>query len=184
MATERNDHRLLMVASWTHRVNREATRRVLEHCWQQVLEAVPSATLRIVGAGMDASAKAELQQYPNVDPVGFVDSLDEEYANCAFTICPIFEGAGTKIKVLESLRYGRTMVTTQHSLRGYEHLLIHRASILAVDRECELPDACIELLQKPMLRDRLASAGQRIVRAHYSFDAFSGAVAKTLAGLS
>ena len=49
---------------------------------------------------------------PNVEVSGFVQDLPPVYERAAFTVAPIYWGGGTKIKVLESLAYGRTCVAS------------------------------------------------------------------------
>ena len=45
-------------------------------------------------------------------------------------LIPLLDGAGTKIKVLESLGYLRASVVTRHSLAGFESLLRDGDSLL------------------------------------------------------
>ena len=78
-------------------------------------------------------------------------------------MCPIFEGGGTKIKVLESLAHGRTIVVARHSIRGYERELVDNESLLIADDEPQLAEACIRLFREDSLRHRLAATGAWVV---------------------
>ena len=62
--------------------------------------------------GHETPQRLRWEAIDGVQPVGYVDDLADEYRRCAFTVAPIFEGAGTKIKVLESLAFGRACLTT------------------------------------------------------------------------
>jgi glycosyltransferase involved in cell wall biosynthesis len=108
-----------------------------------------------------------------------VPDLAEEYARAAFTVAPIYEGGGTKIKVLESLNRGRTVAMMRHSLRGYEHALVHGEDVWVADTDAELAEGCIRLLASPDLRDSLAAHGA-IQAQEFSFSRFSEIVKETI----
>ncbi|POY39253.1 hypothetical protein C3K47_01800 [Solitalea longa] len=49
-----------------------------------------------------------------------VPSVEEYFLKADIFICPIFEGGGINIKILEALSYGIPLVATDFALRGYE----------------------------------------------------------------
>ena len=87
--------------------------------------------------------------------------------------------AGTKIKVLESLFFGRVPITTMHSHQGFEQLA-DGESLVVTHNEDELASRCIELLGDPVGRARLADHGRGLVVTRYSFDHFSSVVRETV----
>jgi len=91
-------------------------------------------------------------------------------------VAPLREGGGTKIKVLESLKLGRTCVVTPHAQRGYGQVLRDGQSLLVGETDEELAAACVRLIEQPELRDRLAATGQEVVRERYSWNGFSRSV--------
>jgi glycosyltransferase involved in cell wall biosynthesis len=56
----------------------------------------------------------------NVHYHGFCEELEIAYRDADVFICPIYKGAGMKLKVAESLSYGVPVLLSLHSLRGYE----------------------------------------------------------------
>lgn len=174
---------ILFVGSFGHRVNREGIERFLLKCWPQISSAVKGATFRIVGSGGWEELRKTFGNMPDVQIVGFVENLEEEYKQAAFTIAPLFEGGGTKIKVLESFAYQRTAIVTTFVQSGYE-VLENRESLLVVSDESELVNGCIELLINPSLRARLAEKGRTIVLNQYSYESFSSMVCKTIESFS
>jgi glycosyltransferase involved in cell wall biosynthesis len=141
-----------------------------------VRAAVPDARLRIVGSGGWERFKPRLEQYPGVEVIGAVDDLASEYERARFSVIPVFEGAGTKIKVLESLRHGRTVAAHSHAIRGFDELT-HMQSLLEGDSHEGIAQACIALFQDADLAHRLAANGARIVAQSYSFAEFARTVA-------
>ena len=171
---------ILFVGSFRFGVNVRAVDHFVDAVWPAILEGAPQARLRLVGPGMAPDQEKRWGSVPGVEVVGFVDALEDAYASCAFSICPIVEGGGSKIKVLESLLYGRTCVVSPHSLRGYEtHLRDGEALCVAPD-DASMARACITLLGNPRARRDLAAQGRRQVLGHYSVDRFESVVGEAL----
>lgn len=162
-----NTSTLLFVGTAQHGPNARGVARFISQSWPHVLDRAPEARLRIVGRGgwkrMDATSSVAL----GVDFVGDVDDISAEYAKADLVICPIFEGGGSKIKVLEALAHGRTVVASRHSARGYDRELADGAIVIA-DDDKELADRCVDLLQNPARARALAECGRRIVNERYN----------------
>jgi glycosyltransferase involved in cell wall biosynthesis len=174
------DSRICLFVGSTHRMNREGVLHFVRHGWPLVRASVPDARLRIVGTGGWERFKARLEASAGVEVVGAVDDLAGEYAAARFSVIPVFEGAGTKIKVLESLRYGRTVAAHRHSIHGFDDL-VPAQSLLAADSHAGIAEACIALFSDPALAQRLASAGARVVDGSYSYASFARTVDRDVA---
>ncbi|HAC62738.1 MAG TPA: hypothetical protein DCF68_04190 [Cyanothece sp. UBA12306] len=170
-----NNLTILFVGSFGHRVNREAMKRFIRYCWPRIKDTVRDANLRLVGSGQWKTLKVPINKRSGITIVGSVENLQEEYRRCQFTIAPIFEGGGTKIKVLESLFYGRTCLVTHHIQLGYEDLQCED-SLLVAHNEKELIYQCIRLLRDPILCEKLAIKGYNIIQKNYSFERFKSSL--------
>jgi glycosyltransferase involved in cell wall biosynthesis len=93
------------------------------------------------------------------------------------SVVPISAGAGTKIKVLESLRFGRPVVLTRHSLRGYEGVLEPGRDVMVADDPAAMADAIVQLLDAPDRRESMAQSGQALVAENFGFERFASVVA-------
>jgi glycosyltransferase involved in cell wall biosynthesis len=171
---------MLIVGSLRHTVNVRAIDRFLRSGWPRIFKNEPGSEFRIVGYGMTDVQQDRWGAVPGVVPVGFIEDLRSEYGRCAFTVVPVFEGGGTKIKVLESLRYGRTVVAASHSCRGYTDILRHGEALWEAPDEDAIVEGCIRLLREPGLREKMAEAGCRLVRRHYSCERFQQVVRETV----
>ncbi|MFT3785902.1 MAG: glycosyltransferase family 4 protein [Tepidisphaeraceae bacterium] len=170
---------VLMVGTMAHMVNATSAIRFAQDVWPRIRERVPDAVFRVVGSAMHDGIRSRLVG-PGVEPVGFVEKLEDAYRDCAFTIVPLFEGGGTKIKLLESLAFARTVVTTPDGLRGYESQLKDNESIRIAKDDAGLVDRCVELLNDPATRARLGEHGAGVVRDAFSFDRFRRIVNETV----
>jgi len=171
---------ILIVGSMSHRPNVEGVDWFVEHAWPLVRRDVPEAKLEIVGAKSTPRQIERWSASPGVQALGFVESLDDVYQRCAFTVAPIFAGGGTNIKVLESLARGRTSVLARPAHRGYENTLLDEHALLVGDDAESIAAACVRLLRDPELRQKLADHGRHIAETTYSFEHFAKVVETTI----
>lgn len=169
---------VLFVGSFGHRVNRDGLAHFIANCWPMIRARVPDARLRVVGSGGWEEARGSLEASDGVVVVGATEDLGKEYARAAFCVVPVFEGSGTKIKVVEALMYGRAVAASRHSVHGYDDLA-GKGLCSAATLE-DLAAICIDLFLSPEKRDAGAAIGYEFVKAHYSESAVFRCVEKAL----
>ena len=162
----------VFVGTYVHRVNREGVLHFVQQCWPAIHRAQPDACLRVVGSGGWTEMQAELERHPGVKVVGAVPSMADEYRAAAFAVVPLFEGSGTKIKVLESLLFGRTLVAHAHAVRGLGELR-HGQSLLVAQSDEQMVAHCLALFADPQAARDMAAHGREIVEREYSFARFA-----------
>jgi glycosyltransferase involved in cell wall biosynthesis len=174
---------VLWVGSFDHRVNLDGVDLFIEGVWPEVVRRDPSLVFRIIGSGLSEKKRQQWMRVPNVEVIGFAESLRRHYDECALSVVPLLDGAGTKIKVLESLAYLRTCVSTAHSIRGYERFLRDGESLRVVDTLDALVEPIVELANAPPLRHRLEQAGRRVVETMCARESLYENVAQAMRAL-
>lgn len=172
---------LLFVGSAGHRPNLAGVTWFLRSCWPAIRAARPSATIRIVGLGDWSALPADLVAQPGVMVVGAVDDLAPEYARARAAICPIREGAGSQIKVIEACAFGRPVVSTPFASGGFGPE-IERTLSVASDA-AQFARACIDLLADPSLAARQGAALRALQQATHSREAVQDLIVSTLTDL-
>lgn len=170
------DPELLLVASLNHGPNVRGVERFLGSVWPGVLSAVSGARLRLVGGRMSEEHKRRWSAEPGVVATGYVADLREAYAGATAAVSPVYEGGGTKIKVLEALMFGRPIAVTEHSYYGYASMLPEGAAVEVGRSDAELVGACVRLLNDPARSAEMGRVGYGLVREHAGFEAFAAAV--------
>ncbi|HWH84866.1 MAG TPA: glycosyltransferase [Burkholderiaceae bacterium] len=173
-----NSRTLLFIGTYAHRVNREGVRHFVAHCWPAIRRRDADARFRIVGSGGWEQARSEFAHIEGIDVVGAVDDLYQEYASAALCVAPLFEGSGTKIKILEAMMYGRAVVAAAYSVRGLEELL--DGGVFTAASDAEMIDTCVELLASPERRASAAARGRELVAERYSEDSIFRVVERAL----
>ena len=171
---------VLMIGSFAHNANIRGVDRFLKKSWPLVQKQLPQATFRIVGFGMTETMRSRWAMHNGVQPIGYTEALDDEYRRSSITVVPVFEGGGTKIKILESLMNNRPCVVAKHSQRGYEHILKHKESLWVADNDTALAEGCITLLKDAKMRNELAAYGRDVVTENFSRSSFNSIVEKAV----
>lgn len=174
---------ILFVGNFWVLPNKLGVEHFVHEVWPKIQAQEPRAVFRVIGAGLGDELRQRWSAVPGVDAVGFVPDLQASYAECRFAVVPLLSGAGTNIKVMEALRFGRTCVLTKFSHRGYDRTLRHGEELLVAEDDAGFAAACVELLRSPARCDALARQGRRAVARHYSFGRFRRIVADSIGEL-
>ncbi|MDX1642317.1 MAG: glycosyltransferase [Balneolaceae bacterium] len=99
---------------------------------------------------------SKMEESSNYTLVGRTENPQDFYRRCLFTINPMRVGTGLKIKTIESLSYGRPVVSTSTGLDGLEEF-IENGALLANTKE-EFMAAITSLLNAPGKTEQLVNS--------------------------
>lgn len=139
---------LLFVGRLDWPPNREGLAWFLEKVWHKARRARPELRLSVVGSGdgrwLGSLARDSGPGGENgVRVLGRVDDLAPVYGKSLLSIVPIFYGSGTRVKVIESSRFGRACLSTALGVEGTG--LVPGRSFLHAETEQEWIDALARL---------------------------------------
>lgn len=143
---------ILFVGTYSHRPNQDGVRWFLRHCWPELHRRHPDSRFRLVGMGDWGQLAAEFPDLQGVDYIGTVQELAPEYVRARFAISPVFDGGGSKIKVIETCAYRRLPVVSVHSARGFGEAIFEALP------KADTPEAFIALCDDLLRDDRLLRA--------------------------
>ena len=128
--------------------------------------------------GAPAEVRARWEGAPGVSAPGFVDDLAAAYRHAALTISPIWFGGGSNIKILESMAYGRAVVTTGFSYEAIRDVFDADHDLSVAHTDAQFADRVLELLNDPAEAARRADRASRLVRARFTRTRFREIVAE------
>jgi glycosyltransferase involved in cell wall biosynthesis len=166
---------ILTVGVLSYLPNRDGIDRFIRQGWPKVRAACPTAEYWLAGKNDPALAR-QWQAIPGVKVLGFVEDLAALYRASWFTLCPLWAGAGTNIKVLESLAFERTCVATVIGHRGFEDRLRSGDSLLVAENADDLAENCIRLINDHAQSHALAKRGRDVVQREFSYQKFASIV--------
>jgi glycosyltransferase involved in cell wall biosynthesis len=82
-------------------------------------------------------------------------------------VVPLRVGGGTRLKIFEALAMGKAVVSTAVGAEGLP--LISGEHFVQADQPADFARAVVKLLKDHEARERLGSAGRRLVEARYSW---------------
>ncbi len=143
--------------------NRLGLERFLAAGWPETLRRFPGATLEVAGAGIEPELAERLAATPGVRVLGLVPDAATAIARSGAVLVPIWEGGGTRLKVLEALASGRPVAGTPVGVEGigFED---GRHGLVA-DEPAALGAALAELLADPPRAAGLGAEGRRLADA-------------------
>lgn len=114
----RQEQLLMSVGLMGYSPNYQGVDWFVENVWKKFQAKHPGWRYAIAGRGAPGSYCQRWSSVPGVDVMGFVDDLDELYERSTAVVAPIFSGAGTCIKIVESALHGRRTFVTPFAVRG------------------------------------------------------------------
>ncbi|MDQ3230776.1 MAG: glycosyltransferase family 4 protein, partial [Pseudobdellovibrionaceae bacterium] len=99
---------------------------------------------------------------------GFVDDVRPYFQKSTVFVCPITDGGGTRLKILDALAMGMPVVSTTFAASGLD--LVQNKHLLLADNPEAFMDAILRLFRNDALRQALSIGGRDIVASTYSWE--------------
>ena len=156
---------VIFVGSMSSRPNAHAVDTLVQKIWPSVRARVPGARLAIIGSSAQLT-----ESYPSHDPsvsfLGFVEDLESWYRRARVVCCPIYHGAGTRVKIIEAAAHAKAVVSTHLGAEGLNFQ--DGREIVLRDAPEELARACVQMLHHADAAAQLGRAARE--RARNSYD--------------
>ncbi len=171
--------RMVYPGSVEYPPNRDAVAWFIESCLPAIRREVPEAHLIVTGPVPEDGSEPRGE---GVSYSGYLDDVKPMIASAWLNVIPLRLGAGgARFKVLESLALGTPMVSTAI---GFEGLAVSDGeNILQAEDAPTITRRCIEVLQSPELRQRIASGGRSLFERRYTWDILGGEIRAEFAAL-
>ena len=168
---------VLFLGFLAYRPNSEAAERLVSVIWPLVLHKCPWAQLIIAGKSPE-SVPSYKSAPKNVEFTGLVGDLDMLYRRTRLVCCPLTNGGGTRVKLIEAAAYGKAMVSTTVGAEGLS--FADETEILIRDDDIGIAEACVRLLKDDGLCARLGKAARRKAKSMYDGPVIRDGIASEL----
>ena len=169
---------ILFVGSLNYPPNLDGLRWFVSEIWPRIRAARPDARLTVIGRGGLAEDLAPVRTAPAVDLIGEVPDVTPYYRRDGVFVCPLREGSGTRLKILESMALGNPVVSTQIGAEGIQ--AESGRDLLIADAPADFADAVLELMADPGRFDHIRHQGRALVEAHYDWNLIGEWAAETI----
>lgn len=155
----------------------------VENVWPMVKATVPEAEFHIAGKIVGESSESYRRKWEEIEGVsvlGFVEDIKDEYDTCRATVSPIYVGAGTNIKLVESIQRKRVCVTTNVGVRGMKSFFVSGEEVLVANNAKEYAQLCIQALTDESFNHQIARNAYMKMKDCFSHEAFNQIVKNAL----
>lgn len=159
---------LIFVGGMSWYPNLSAIRFFITRVWPELSRRHPETTLTVIGRDPARDLLAFSHRDPRVLFPGFVEDIRPLVHRSSIYICPIHDGGGTKVKMLDAMAMGKAIVAHPVACEGL-HLVDGRTVLMAETPE-DFLQAITLLFADVGLRKQLARSARRHVEEHFSFE--------------
>ena len=154
--------------------SRDAILFFMRSVWPLVRLRYADAEIHILGNNPPKDLLNVASERDGVHVHGFVPDVRPYFSASSVSICPIRDGGGTRMKILDALALGMPIVSTAIGCEGLEveperHLLI-------ADSPAEFVNQIGRLFDDAELRTRLSRNARRLAERRYSWDRIAEAL--------
>lgn len=130
-----------------------------------IVQKMPQVRFVLAGRAAPKRIRA-LAHHPHIEFVGEVDDMFEIAQRVAVIVVPLRIGAGTRLKILEAMAWGKPIVATTIGVEGVDH--IDGEDILVRDTPESFVEATVALLNDPIQQRKLAQGARRRIENDYT----------------
>lgn len=147
--------------------NRDAVIYMCDDIWPVLAEQMPDLSWTVVGADPPTQLLDLAAGDRRIEVTGFVNDVRPYLSRAEIYLCPMRDGGGTRLKILDALAMGKAIVCTTMACEGIA--VTPEENVLLADSPAEFLKQIRRLREDSSLRHRLGSAARNFVIEHYSW---------------
>lgn len=144
--------------------NQEGIRWFLDNVWPDVHTQFPHLKYYLAGREMPGWMRA--LNLPNVVVLGEVEDAAMFLASKAIMIVPLFSGSGIRVKIIEGMAAGKTIISTSIGAEGIRYT--HLQNILIADAPCEFFEMISICVRDAALCAKIGKEARTLIGTQYN----------------
>lgn len=162
--------------------NRDAVLCLVKDIWPKIRKKYPETTMTIVGA----NPPQEIIELSNTDRrlkvTGFVDDVRPYFIRADMYLCPMRDGGGTRLKVLDTLSMETVLISTTMGCEGVN--ITPNENVLIADTPREFSNQVGRVLNDSHFRSILVNNGRKLIEQQYSWSVIGERLKNTYQSIS
>jgi glycosyltransferase involved in cell wall biosynthesis len=151
--------------------NRESILYFCAKVWPIIKKQNPDIRFVIIGNNPPAKLAEIANKDKNIDLLGYVDDVRPHFATAMISVCPIKDGGGTRIKILDALAMGMPIVSTSIGCEGID--VTPGIDVFIADTPQEFADKVNSILTDICKRQSLSKNARKTAEDKYSWKVIS-----------
>jgi glycosyltransferase involved in cell wall biosynthesis len=143
-----------------------------DRIWPALKAKLPGVTMDVIGGSPPPGLSALAARDESFRVHGFVPDVRPYISRAAVYVCPIMDGGGTKLKILDALATGKAIVANPIACEGIE--VEDGRDVIFAREPSEFVESIATLLESPELRSRLSLNARALAESSYSYSFIGG----------
>ena len=173
---------LLFMGFYPHVPNTIAAEFLIDAVFPELVATCAEAKILLVGARPPTSLRSAATRDPRIVVTGALHDVGPALDQATVMVVPLFQGGGTRLKVLEAFAAGLPVVSTTKGVEGLD--VVHGTHVLFAQTAAEFVLASLSLWRDPALAARLVANARELVAERYSWPAAAACVREAISELT
>ena len=143
--------------------NEEGIRWFIDEVLPKTVEKVPDFVYHLAGRNMPEWLTT--LKNPHVNVIGEVPNAMEFVANHDVAIVPLLSGSGIRIKIIESMAMGKTVITTRVGAEGI--LYDEDVNVIIAENKAKMVEAIRSINENPQIAVKIGQAARKLIEETY-----------------
>ena len=174
-------HSLIFAGGLGWYPNLDAMNFFADEIWPGLKAGIPDIKMNLVGRSPTHKFRQLSENDPSFRVHGFVDDVRPYLREAHAYVCPIRDGGGTKLKILDALAIGCPVIAHPFACVGID--VEDGEHVLFATTPSEYVSQVKALFESDQLRQKLCANGPKLIEEKYSFSAIGADYAKQLKDL-
>lgn len=162
-----SQNNILFLGNMFYEPNENAVKLIQDKIIPKVLEKSPRSKFIFTGK-FPPYLKERTESYgEKVQFTGGVDDLNPILSTAKVALCPLFEGSGTRLKLLTYLSAGIPTITTNLGIEGLSHEILNH--LIVEDKIENYPNLILKVISQPHSKEKLKEA-RKWIEDNYSWN--------------
>lgn len=177
-AADADPHELVFIGGMSWYPNREAMLFFAKHVWPLLKQKIPNIHMHVVGETPPQDIIDFSKHDDHYHVHGFVDNVKDIFNKAGIYVCPISDGGGTKLKILDALAMGKPIVAHPIACEGID--VVDGENVLFAETPEEYAHNIGRLIEDNALRDAFSRSARKLILERYSYDVIGSELLKLL----
>ena len=179
---EQRPDSVIFVGTMSWYPNVDAVAFFLREVWPLLRAKVPTVTFDIVGADAPVELRELAARSPGVTLHGFVPEIRPVIERAALYVCPIRDGGGTKLKILDALAMSKCVLAHPVACEGIS--VSAGVDVVFAESAEEFASQASALLASPERRRAIGAAARQLATSQYNFAALAERLTSALVAVA
>lgn len=162
-----DDETLIFAGSMNWYPNKDAMLFFADEIWPLLKKRRPTIKMIVVGQSPPRKLLKLSKKDPHFVVTGYVDDVRSYFNKASIYVCPIRDGGGTRLKILDALASGKPIIATSIAVEGIN--VTPAENIVTADTPEEFVKETLHLIDTPGRRKQLSTKGRYLAETLYDW---------------